>query len=69
MATSGTGPGIVGYNVQAAVDTKHRLIVEHKVINAGNDRGQLGRKALPAKDAMGRSKPKVVADRGYFSSL
>src|SRR5271155_35741 len=67
MATSGRGTGIVGYNVQAAVDTKHHLIVEHEVTNVGNDHGQLSRMAIAAKDAMGRSKLKVVADRGYFS--
>lgn len=67
MATSGRGSGIVGYNVQAAVDTKHHLIVEHEVTNVGNDHGQLSRMALAAKHAMGRSKLKVVADRGYFS--
>jgi transposase len=67
MATSGRGSGIVGYNVQAAVDTKHHLIVEHEVTNIGNDHGQLSKIALSAKHAMGRSKLKVVADRGYFS--
>jgi hypothetical protein len=67
MATSGTGSGIVGYNVQAAVDTKHHLIVEHEVTNVGNDHGQLSKIALSAKNAMGKPKLKVVADRGYFS--
>ncbi|MDR6496713.1 hypothetical protein J2797_006640 [Paraburkholderia terricola] len=67
MATSGRGSGILGYNVQAAVDTKHHLIVEHEVTNVGNDHGQLSRMAISAKHAMGRSKLKVVADRGYFS--
>jgi len=67
MATSGRGSGIVGYNVQVAVDTKHHLIVEHEVTNVGNDHGQLSRMALAAKKAMGKSKLKVVADRGYFS--
>jgi transposase len=67
MATSGRGSGIVGYNVQAAVDTKHHLIVEHEVTNVGNDHGQLSKMAISAKRAMGRSKLKVVADRGYFS--
>ena len=41
MATSGRGSGVVGYNVQAAVDTKHHLIVAHDVVQAGNDTGQL----------------------------
>lgn len=67
VATSGRGPDIVGYNVQVAVDTKHHLIVEHEVTNVGNDHGQPSRMAVSAKDAMGRSKLKVVANRGYFS--
>jgi transposase len=41
MATSGRGSGMVGYNVQSAVDTKHHLIVAHEVTNVGSDRGQL----------------------------
>ena len=41
MATSGRGTGIVGYNVQTAVDTKHHLIVTHEVTNVGHDRTQL----------------------------
>ncbi len=41
MATSGRGSGVVGYNVQAAVDTEYHLIVAHDVVNVGNDRAQL----------------------------
>jgi len=41
MATSGRGSGVVGYNVQVAVDTKHHLIVTHEVTNSGSDRAQL----------------------------
>jgi transposase len=41
MATSGRGTGMVGYNVQTAVDTKHHLIVAHEVTNVGHDRHQL----------------------------
>jgi transposase len=67
MATSGRGSGIVGYNVQTAVDAKHHLIVAHQVTNVGNDHGQLSRMATSAKNAMGKPKLRVVADRGYFS--
>ena len=38
MATSGRGSGVVGYNVQVAVDTKHHLIITHEVTNVGTDR-------------------------------
>ena len=41
MATSGRGSGMVGYNVQNSVDTKHHLVVSHEVTNKGSDRGQL----------------------------
>jgi transposase len=66
MATSGRGSGMVGYNVQAAVDTKHHLIVAHDVTQDGHDRHQLHRMAKRAKEAMGVSHLDVVADRGYF---
>ncbi len=68
MATSGRGSGVVGYNVQAAVDTEHHLIVAHEVINVGNDRAQLANISKQAKTALGAEKLDVVADRGYFDS-
>jgi transposase len=68
MATSGRGSGVVGYNVQAAVDTEHHLIVTHEVINVGNDRAQLSPMAKQAKAALEVDKLDVVADRGYFDS-
>ena len=68
MATSGRGSGVVGYNVQAAVDAQHHLIVAHEVINVGNDRAQLANMAGQAKAAMGADMLDVVADRGYFNS-
>jgi transposase len=67
MATSGRGSGVVGYNVQAAVDAKHHLIVAHEVTNVGNDRAQLANMAGQAKAAMGTDTLDVLADRGYFS--
>jgi transposase len=69
MATSGRGSGVVGYNVQAAVDTKHHLIVAHDVTNVGTDRSQLSPMAKKTKAALEVEDLEVVADRGYFSSL
>lgn len=66
MATCGRGTGMVGYNVQAAVDTKHHLIVAHEVTNVGHDRTQLSNMAFKAQEAMQENALKVVADRGYF---
>jgi transposase len=66
MATSGRGTGMVGYNVQAAVDAKHHLIVAHEVTNQGHDRQQLHNIALQAKKIIGTEQIDVVADRGYF---
>jgi Transposase DDE domain len=68
MATSGRGSGMVGYNVQVAVDTKNHLIVAHDVTNVGHDRYQLTNMATKAKDAMAKTELNVAADRGYFSS-
>jgi len=67
MATSGKGTGVVGYNVQAAVDAQHHLIVDHEVTNVGNDHGQLTLMAERARQATGEEDLTVVADRGYFS--
>ncbi|EPC01603.1 transposase [Litchfieldella anticariensis FP35 = DSM 16096] len=64
MTTRGTG--VVGYNVQTAVDSRHHLIIAHEVTNVGSDRGQLSRMAKRARDASGTSDLNVVADRGYF---
>lgn len=67
MATSGRGTGVVGYNVQTAVDAKHHLIVAHEVTNVGHDRSALATMAEQARSATGIETLKVVADRGYFS--
>ena len=67
MATSGRGSGMVGYNVQAAVDTKHHLIVAHEVTNVGSDRSQLSSMAKRTKAALAADTLDVVADRGYFN--
>ena len=52
MATSMRGAGVVGYNVQAAVDTEHHLIVAHDVTNLVTDRTLLSPMARLAKEAM-----------------
>jgi transposase len=66
MATSGRGSGVVGYNVQVAVETEHHLIVTHDVINVGNDRAQLAPMAKEAKETLQVETLDVIADRGYF---
>jgi hypothetical protein len=67
MATTGRGSGVVGYNVQVAVDTDHHLIVAHEVTNAGSDRAQLANIASRAKEVLGVDELQAVADRGYYS--
>ncbi len=67
MATSGRGSGVVGYNVQVAVDTEHHLIVTHEVTNVGSDRSQLARIAKQAKATLQAETLEAVADRGYFN--
>jgi transposase len=66
MATSGRGTGMVGYNVQLAVDTTNHLIVEHEVTNVGHDRTQLSNMARRTKEVLGSERLAVVTDRGYF---
>ena len=68
MATSGRGSGVVGYNVQVAVDTEHHLIVAHEVTNSGSDRSQLANMAKQAKAVLQAEELAAVADRGYFNS-
>ena len=68
MISQAKGTGVVGYNVQAAVDTKQHLIVTHEVTNVGNDRAQLTKMATAARDEMGTTKMQAIADRGYFNS-
>jgi transposase len=64
MKTRGTG--VVGYNVQTAVDAQHHLIVAHEVTNIGTDRDQLSNMAKQAREAIGANDLTVIADRGYF---
>ena len=68
MATSGRGSGVVGYNVQVAVDTEHHLIIRHEVTNSGSDRAQLANMAEQARTVLQTDKLEAIADRGYFNS-
>ena len=67
MATSGRGSGVVGYNVQIAVETKNHLVITHEVTNVGTDRSQLSHMAKEAKATLQAETVDAVADRGYFS--
>jgi transposase len=57
----------IGYNVQAAVDAKHSLIVATEVTNTTSDLGALGTMAIKAQEALGAEKLEVVADKGYYN--
>ena len=66
MATSGKDTGMVGYNVQAAVDAKHHLIAAHEVNNIGNDRSQLSTMAKQAQEARtGESREPPTASNDF----
>ncbi len=69
MISQAKGSGLVGYNVQTAVDAEHHLIVAHEVTNVGNDRAQLSKMALMANKEMGIEDLQAFADRGYFNGL
>ena len=61
------GTGIVGYNVQSAVDCKHHLIVVHEASNVGSDRKQLSAMGREAKAVLGVKRLNAVADKGYYN--
>ncbi len=67
MATYGKATGLVGHNVQTAVDAETHLIVAHEVTNVVHDRAQLAPMAKAAKAALNAEDLNVIADRGYFS--
>ena len=58
----------VCYNVQSAVDAKHKLIVAHDVVNAVNDLQQLSGMAKEAREILGVGRIEAVADKGYYSN-
>jgi len=56
----------VSYNVQTAVDSKHKLIAAYEVTNERNDLGQLAVMAFQAKEALQVAELTVLADGGYY---
>jgi hypothetical protein len=69
MATAGKGAGLVGCNLQAAVDADNHIIVAHEVTNVRHDRSQLANMGRKAREATGWSELTVLAHRGYFSGV
>ena len=63
------GTGIVGYNVQTAVDAEHHLIVTHEVTTQNNDRSQLSSMAVKAREQMGVENLEALADKGYYKGV
>ncbi|HEY6255383.1 MAG TPA: IS1182 family transposase [Xanthobacteraceae bacterium] len=64
---SKNGRVVAGYNVQIAVDDKHKLIVASEVVNDGNDTGQLHAMAKAAKEELGVTTLTALADTGYYN--
>lgn len=63
------GSYMTGYNVQAAVDTRHDLIIAQDVVQSSNDRGELAAMAVAAKEELEAATLKVVADKGYHEAM
>lgn len=58
----------VSYNVQIAVDSKHKLVADFAVTNEGNDVNCLTKLAQGAQQELGAKELKVCADRGYYNT-
>ncbi|MGH6831306.1 MAG: transposase [Methylocella sp.] len=56
----------VGYNIQVAVDAKHKMIVDQEVTNQVVDMGLLRQTAEPARAILAVETIDAAADRGYF---
>ena len=57
----------VCYNVQSAVDSKNRMIVDFDVTNSAQDHHYLSSMAISSADALGVESIKAAADNGYAS--
>jgi transposase len=62
------GQTIAGYNVQIAVDAKHKLIVAEEVTQDGNDTQQLAPMLEKAQEILQSENLTGLADAGYFSA-
>ncbi|HVK56208.1 MAG TPA: IS1182 family transposase [Burkholderiales bacterium] len=60
---------VAGYNVQLAVDAKHKLLIHCEVTGDGNDTGQLAPMAQAAKATLGVETLDVAADAGYYNQV
>lgn len=69
MVKDGQGRSFAGYNVQSAVDSRHKLIVHHDVVSQGNDQHQLLPMARAVQQVLGKEQIKIVADAGYSNGL
>lgn len=61
------GAALAGYNVQQAVDAKHKLIVAHEVTTERNDHASLQPLATAAQHALGTALMTALADSGYMN--
>lgn len=59
----------VCYNVQATVDDKHKIILDHEVTNEAKDQDQLSRMGKRAKEILGVEGLEVLADKGYYKAV
>ena len=58
----------VSYNVQIAVDAKHKLITAYDVINNPTDQGNLNKMAEKSKEILNVREIELVADKGYYQA-
>ncbi len=61
----------MGYNLQIAVDSKHKLIVDFDVTQNASDQGNLNSMSLKAKDAFDmkeKDKLELLADKGFYQA-
>jgi len=68
LMRQGNGGADVSYNVQVAVDSKHKLIAGVLVTNEPNDQGQLSKVAKSVKENLDLEKMTVPADKGYYDT-